>query len=67
MSADLDALSAQVQANTDVEQSAVLLIKGIADQLAAAKSDPAKVQALIDKLNASASALAAAVTENTTT
>jgi len=63
--ASLDALSTQVQANTDVEASAVTLIQGIAAQLAAAGTDPAKLQALQDQLKNSADSLAAAVVANT--
>jgi len=63
----LDDLQAQVQKNTDVEDSAVTLIQGIAAQLAAAiaANDPAKIQALQTQLAAHADALAAAVTANT--
>ena len=63
--ADLTALTAQVQANSDVEASAVLLIQGLADQIAAAGTDPAALQALQDQLKASADSLAAAVAANT--
>jgi hypothetical protein len=65
MSAELDALSAQVQANEDLEASAIQLIEGIAAQLAAAKEDPAKIQTLSDSLKASASSLSAAIVANT--
>jgi hypothetical protein len=65
MSQELDALSAQVQANTDLEASAITLIQGIAAQLEAAKEDPAKVQALAESLKASASNLSAAIVANT--
>lgn len=65
MAADLTALTAQVTANTDVEASAVILINGLAAQLVAAKNDPVAIQALADKLKASADSLAAAVTANT--
>lgn len=65
MSVSLDALTAQVAQNTQVEASAVTLIQGIAAQLAEAAADPAKVQALSDQLKASADSLAAAVTANT--
>lgn len=61
----LDDLTAQVQATTTVEASAVTLIQGIAAQLQAAGTDPAKLSALTSQLNASAAALAAAVTANT--
>jgi hypothetical protein len=61
----LDELQAQVAENITVETSAILLIQGIAAQLAAVANDPAKVQALADSLNTSSDALAAAVTANT--
>lgn len=65
MSAELDALTAEVAAVTTVEQSAIALINGLAAQLAAAGTDPAKLQALHDSLAASSTALAAAVAANT--
>lgn len=67
MSGELEALAAQVQENTDVEQSALILIQGLADQLKAAGSDPAKLKELQAKLDASSGALAAAVAANTPT
>ena len=63
--ADLTALEAQVKENTTVEGSAIVLIKGLADQLAAAGTDPAKLAALQSQMKASADALAAAVAANT--
>jgi hypothetical protein len=65
--ATLDDLQAQVTQTTTVEASAVTLIQGIAAalQAALAANDPAKVQAIVDQLSTSASALAAAVTANT--
>ena len=65
MTTELQALTDQVKVNTDLEASAIQLIQGIATQLAAAKEDPAAVQALSDQLKASADALAQAVTANT--
>jgi hypothetical protein len=62
---DLTALTAQVKANTDVENSAVILIQGIAAQLASVAADPAAVAALAAQLKTSADALAAAVAANT--
>jgi len=62
---NLAALTSQVEANTSVEASAVLLINGIAAQLAAVSTDPVAVQALADKLKASSDTLAAAVAANT--
>lgn len=63
----LDELQTQVAANTSVESSAITLIQGIAAQLAAAGTDPVKIQALSDKLKASATSLATAITANTPT
>ena len=65
MSQQLDDLTAEVAAATTIEQSAVTLIQGLAAQLAAAGTDPAKLQALHDSLKASSDALAAAVAANT--
>jgi hypothetical protein len=65
MSKELDDLTAQVQANADLEASAVTLINGLADQIKAAAEDPAKIAALADQIKASAAPLAAAVAANT--
>jgi len=65
MGIELDNLAAQVRANTDLEQSAILLITGIADKLKVAAQDPAKVTALAAELKASATDLAAAIDANT--
>ena len=61
MSAELDRLTAQVAETTSVEQSAIVLIQGIAAQLAAAATDPVKLAALAASLQTSSTALAAAV------
>jgi hypothetical protein len=61
----LEELSAQVKANTDTEASAITLIDGIAAQLASAKNDPAKIQALADSLKTSAASLSADIVANT--
>ena len=61
----LDELKTQVDANTSVEQSAITLINGLAAQIAAVATDPAKVQALADELKTSATALSTAITANT--
>lgn len=66
MSVELDNLEKQVRQNSDLETSAVTLIKGLADQLAAAKDDPTKIVALTNELKTKADALAAAITANTT-
>lgn len=65
MSQTLDQLTAQVQANTDVAKSAVLLINGIADRIAQAGVDPAKLQELTASLRSSDEELSAAVAANT--
>jgi hypothetical protein len=64
MSAEFDALVAQVTANTNAEASAVQLIQAIAAQLAGNPS-PSQVSALAAQLKASADALGAAVVANT--
>jgi hypothetical protein len=71
MAVSLDALTAAVEAESTVEQSAITLIGGLAAQIQdlIAKSgntvDPVALQALVDKMTASQTALAAAVTANT--
>lgn len=62
---NLDALTTQVAQTTTVEQSAITLITGLAAQLSAIADNPAAINALAAQLNASANALAAAVTTNT--
>jgi hypothetical protein len=71
----LGSLEAQVKANTDVEASAVVLLNGLKDRIAAAVAaaiangataeELAPVQAEVDALKGSADALAAAVAANT--
>jgi len=65
MSTQLDVLTAQVERNTSVDQSAIELLNGLAAQIADLKNDPAALQALADNLTASSDALAAAVVANT--
>jgi hypothetical protein len=65
MATALDTLTAQVKANTDVEQSAIVLINGISAALAAAKTDPVAIQALADSLKTSSDSLAADIVANT--
>ena len=67
----LDNLTAAVAAEKTVEQSAITLIGGLAQQIKTliANSgntvDPAALQALVDQMTASQASLAAAVTANT--
>lgn len=73
----LDALAAQVKANTDAEDSAVVLINGIAARIQSAvdaaiaggatAAELAPVQAEVTAMKTSADALAAAVVANTPT
>ncbi len=65
MSAELDALALQVHANTDAEQSAVLLLGQLHDLLVAAGTDPTKLAALASDLANSKDTLAAAIVANT--
>jgi hypothetical protein len=65
MSQELDALTNQVKANTDAEQSAVVLLGQLSSLIKQAGTDPAKLQKLAADLDASKSALAAAIVENT--
>ena len=59
-------LKVQVEKNTAIEESAVTLINGLAAEIAAAKDDPAAIQALADELAKSGGDLAAAITANAT-
>ena len=61
------ALTAEVERNTAVDESAILLINGLADQIAAllAANDTAGLEALVTKLRSDSDALAAAVVANT--
>ena len=65
MASDLTVLTAEVTKNTEVDQSAIVLLNGLSAQIAALKNDPAALQALADSLNASSAAMAAAVVANT--
>jgi len=65
--ATLADLQNEVAAVKTVEDSAEALIAGLAQQLkdALAQNDPAAIQAVIDNLEASKTALASAVAQNT--
>ena len=65
MTAELAALHAQVAQNPTINGSAVMLISGIADQIAHLKDDPAAISALSDQLKNSANDLSAAIAANT--
>lgn len=65
MAGELDSLTAEVEKNTSVDQSAIALLQGLKKQLDAAGTDPQKLQDLKDQLAASSDALANAVAANT--
>jgi hypothetical protein len=62
---DLTALEAEVTRNESVDGSASTLLKTLFDEVEAAKSDPAAVQAIVDRVRASNDSLSAAVAANT--
>jgi hypothetical protein len=64
---ELEALRARVEENTQVDQSAILLLNELKKKLdeAIASGNMAEVQALSDSLGASSGQLAAAVAANT--
>jgi hypothetical protein len=63
----LDTLTAEVKKNSDVEDSAVLLLQGLKQKLddAIASGNPAALQTLSDQLGAQTQKLADAVSANT--
>ena len=63
--ADLTTLTADVAAETTVNQSAIALLQGLKAALDAAGTDPVALAALSTQLETNTSALAAAVTANT--
>src|SRR5512138_1769637 len=65
MAGELDTLTAEVARNTQVDQSAITLLTGLAAQIEALKGDPVALQGLADSLKSSSDALAAAVVANT--
>lgn len=65
MAAELDDLTTQVEATATAEQSAIVLLNGLAAALAAAGTDPVKLAALRASLKTNTDALAAAVVANT--
>lgn len=65
MSAQLDALKAEVEETKTVAASAVTLLNGLSQQILDLKNDPAALEQLAADLDASNAALAAAVEANT--
>jgi len=65
MTADFDALQAEVAKNSEVDQSAIVLLQGLSAQIMALKDDPVALAAMAANLAASSQALADAVVANT--
>src|SRR5882757_7704285 len=65
MSIEMDALTAQVRANSDAIDAATTLINGIADRITAAGVDPVALSALTTELKAKDDILSTAVVANT--
>jgi peptidoglycan hydrolase CwlO-like protein len=65
MAGELDALTREVAENKSVMESAATLLTNLSAQIRALATDPAKLQALADSLDANSAALAAAVAANT--
>lgn len=65
--ATMQDLQAAVQRNSDVDDSVIVLLNGIVQQLkdAQASNDPQAIQAVIDSLDADTKKMADAVTANT--
>lgn len=63
--ATMAVLEASVAKSTEVQQSAIVLIQGLAQQLRDAGTDPVKLQELADALDINAASLADAVAANT--
>lgn len=61
----IDDLTANVAADTTVDQSAITLLNGLKAALDAAIGDPVALQALSDQLGSNVAGLSAAVLANT--
>lgn len=65
MSAQLDQLEATLTRNTDATDSVVVLITTLRQEIIDAGTDPVKLQAVTDKLEANTQKLATAAVANT--
>lgn len=65
MALDLTALEAEVARNDAVDDSASLLLKTLFDEVEANKTNPAAIQAIVDRVRTSNDKLVAAVVANT--
>lgn len=65
MAGEIDTLTAEVARNTEVDNSVVILVEGLAAKIEALKNNPVALQALADSLKASSDKVAAAVVAHT--
>jgi len=65
MAGQLDALTAEVTRNTEVDASAVALLNGLAAKIVELKNDPVALQKLANDMKISSDSLAGAVVANT--
>jgi predicted RNA-binding Zn ribbon-like protein len=65
MTINFDTLTAEVAENSDAQASAIALIEALAEEIAAASGDQARVDALASQLSDATDALAAAVVAGT--
>lgn len=63
--AKIEDVESEVEQLTSVVDGAVVLIQSLRDEIKAAGTDPAKLQALVDKLDANEQKLANAIASNT--
>lgn len=62
---DLTALTAEVEREETIDGSAGILLKQLFDEVEANKTNPAALQALVDRVRASNDKLVAAIAANT--
>jgi ABC-type transporter Mla subunit MlaD len=67
MSVELDRLKAEVARNTEVSNSVVTLVNGLAQQIRDHMHEPAELAKLADELDATSDKLGQAVADNTPT
>lgn len=65
MALDLSQLTAEVERNESIDGSASALLKRLFDEVEANKTDPAALQALVDRVRSSNDSLTQAIAANT--
>lgn len=65
MAQELDEVKAEVARNTEVDKSAIVLLNGLSEKIAALANDPVALKALAAELRGSSDELAAAIVKNT--